>query len=262
MNEINEKRKTTQFLDTRLKILTFVDISQLQGVFCMKNKHKIWLLAIIGCAILALSLAGCREDPIDGPPTLASIEVTTEPKTDYRTGDTLDLSGMVVTARYSDGTENVVTGFTTTPAAGAALNTAGANIPVQVSYIEDGITRTTTFSITVNIKSSGGTDGEVVLAFYWVNEQTGVLFGTEGNGTDGGFTLSRSAGQTLSITAQDADYTNQRWFIGGVPQTALNGEASLTFNSASRPNGVYRIDLMVEKGGVNYSRSFTVTVIN
>lgn len=39
------------------------------------------------------------------PVTLESIEITTPPtKTTYYVGEALDLSGLVVTGRYSDGT--------------------------------------------------------------------------------------------------------------------------------------------------------------
>jgi ABC-type cobalamin transport system permease subunit len=65
---------------------------------------------------------------------LTSIKVTTPPtKTVYLVGDTLDLSGMVVTAYYNNDTSTAVTGYTTSPANGAALNTAG-QIPVTVTY--------------------------------------------------------------------------------------------------------------------------------
>ena len=66
------------------------------------------------------------------------IEVTSLPdKMVYLIGDTLDLTGMVVTAWYYDGysnyfTENI-TGYSTYPANGAQLNTAGEQ-RVTVSY--------------------------------------------------------------------------------------------------------------------------------
>jgi hypothetical protein len=95
--------------------------------------------------------------------------------------------------------------------------------------------------------------------FYWANEKDGVLYSTAGNG----FSLSRSAGQFLTINASStADYSNQMWFINSVLQTASNGQADFTFSSVGKANGTYRIDLMVEKDGANYSRAFTVTVTN
>lgn len=50
---------------------------------------------------------------------LTSIEVTTEPtKKNYVVGDAFDTTGMVVTAIYSNGTEEVVTEYTVAPANG------------------------------------------------------------------------------------------------------------------------------------------------
>ena len=88
------------------------------------------------------------------PATLESIVITTPPSvTTYFVGDTLDLTAMVVTALYSDSTTAVVSGYTTVPAEGTALNTEGS-IPVTVSYTEGGITKTTSFNIQVSANPS------------------------------------------------------------------------------------------------------------
>jgi len=84
------------------------------------------------------------------PPSLASISVTTPPnRTTFTVGDTLDLTGLAVTASYSDGASSDVTAnVTTVPANGATLTTAGSQT-VTVSYTEGGVTKTTAFDITV-----------------------------------------------------------------------------------------------------------------
>ena len=67
-------------------------------------------------------------------PTLTGITLdTTNVKKNYDQGEKLDLTGLVVTANYSDNTTEVVTNYTTNPANGATLNTIGA-IPVTVAY--------------------------------------------------------------------------------------------------------------------------------
>lgn len=67
-------------------------------------------------------------------PTLTGITLdTTSVKKKYVQGETLDLTGLVVTAKYSDNTTEAVTNYTTNPANGAALNNTGA-IPVTVAY--------------------------------------------------------------------------------------------------------------------------------
>ena len=83
------------------------------------------------------------------PTALDGIAVTAKPtKTTYTEGDTLDLSGMVVTAAYSDGSSKAVIGYTTNPADGAVLNIVSEQM-VTVSYEENGITKFAAFSVTV-----------------------------------------------------------------------------------------------------------------
>ena len=80
------------------------------------------------------------------PALLESIAVTAPPsKTTYFAGEALDLTGLVVTATYNDGSSQAVTGYSTSPAEGAALNIVGQQ-SVTVSY--EGIT--TSFTVTVN----------------------------------------------------------------------------------------------------------------
>jgi len=67
-------------------------------------------------------------------PTLTGITLdTTAVKKSYVQGETLDLTGLVVTANYSDNSNEMVTNYTTNPANGAALNNTGA-IPVTIAY--------------------------------------------------------------------------------------------------------------------------------
>jgi len=81
---------------------------------------------------------------------LDSIAATTLPtKTVYFQGETIDLTGMVVTATYSDSSSKAVTDYTTDPINDAVLNTVGVQT-VTVSYTEDGVTKTTSFTILVN----------------------------------------------------------------------------------------------------------------
>ena len=98
---------------------------------------------------------------------LKSIIVSTLPdKMTYTVGETLDLSSMVVTAVYSDGSEKPVEDYITTPAQGEVFAEAGKQT-VIVSYAEDGINVTADFEII--IKEPGhehdyGTYEEVITA--------------------------------------------------------------------------------------------------
>ena len=95
---------------------------------------------------------------------LTSIAIATQPaKTIYEKGDSLDLTGMTVKATYNSGATAVVTGWTTSPASGATLSTLGGQT-VTVSYTENGVTKTTSFTVQVNVKTvawATGTDAEI-----------------------------------------------------------------------------------------------------
>ncbi len=81
--------------------------------------------------------------------TLESIAVSGGPaKTAYTVGETLDITGLVITAAYSDGSSNTVTEYTTSPADGALLDEAGTQT-VVVTYTEDDETRTASFTVAV-----------------------------------------------------------------------------------------------------------------
>ena len=81
---------------------------------------------------------------------LLSIEVTSRPtKTTYTLNETLDLSGAVITAHYTDGTtRDVTTECVFDPANGTELTTKGTNT-INVTCTE-GVVTTTSFTITVN----------------------------------------------------------------------------------------------------------------
>ena len=77
---------------------------------------------------------------------LTSIAYVTLPeKTTYKVGEGLNDNGLTVSARYSDGTTKLINGYTLS---GFDSSTAGVKT-VTVSYTENGITKTCTFSVTV-----------------------------------------------------------------------------------------------------------------
>ena len=87
-----------------------------------------------------------EDDPgsgTDPDPILQSIVVTPPVKTDYFVGESLDLTGLTVTAKYDIGDDSVVSGWTAEPSDGTILTTE--NDTVLISY-ED---KTASFEITV-----------------------------------------------------------------------------------------------------------------
>ena len=79
--------------------------------------------------------------------TLSSISITTNPsKTTYNVGDSFSKAGMVVTAKYSNGSSKTVTGYTCSP---TTLNSAGSQ-KITISYSENDVTRNTYLFVEVN----------------------------------------------------------------------------------------------------------------
>ena len=130
-------------------------------------------------------------------------------KTDYYVGDSLDHSGLTLTATYNNGsTETVVSGFTCSP---TTLNTAGTQT-ITVSY--NG--KTTTFQVNVeNVELTGITlKSRPNKTSYYVGDTldtTGLtLTGTYSNGTTkeitGGFTCSPTTLNTAGTQTVTVSY--------------------------------------------------------
>ena len=83
--------------------------------------------------------------------TLSSITIDTEPdKTTYNEGETLDLTGLVVLANWSDSTSIELTSsdYTVTPSVSTALTTSDNEVIISYTYNE--VEKTDSFSITVS----------------------------------------------------------------------------------------------------------------
>lgn len=148
--------------DTEKDITSECTFSPAAGTVIYENTTKIdisWEWNELGAAI-----AYSTVQPITVQRVLSSIAITTQPnKISYYKNETLDLTGMVVKGTFNSGATAVVTGWTTSPASGAVLSTLGTQT-VTVSYTENGVTKTATFAVQVNVKVvtwSGGTDAEI-----------------------------------------------------------------------------------------------------
>lgn len=82
---------------------------------------------------------------------LTGISVTTMPaRIGYIVGETLDFSGIIVSAIYNNGTTDSITSECTfSPAEGTTLSELGTKT-VDIYYTEDGVTYTTSFSVDVS----------------------------------------------------------------------------------------------------------------
>lgn len=144
-----------------------------------------------------------------GAKALSSIAITTQPtKRTYTEGESLSLSGMVVTATYTDDSTGTVTGWTASPANGSSLNSTGTKT-ITISYTTGGITKTATTTITVNAKTVSSiaittqptkrsyTEGETLSLTGMVVTAT---YSDGSTGTVTGWTASPANGSVLSST--------------------------------------------------------------
>lgn len=183
---------------------------------------------------------------------LTGIQVTTNPsKTTYEYGDSLATSGMIVQASYSDGATANVSGYTCTP---TTFSTVGTQV-VTVSYTENGVSQTTTFSVTVNRKSVTkptwksnltytGNTFSVDSTSYWNNYNTTYM-------TIGGTTFVAPAG---TYTAKFTPKDNYRWADG----TTSTINVSWTINKANGSLSVSPTTVAIN--GNNYSSGVAVTI--
>lgn len=81
---------------------------------------------------------------------LSTVEITTPPtKISYEYSDSFDNTDMIITANYTDNTSAVITAYEYEPKILTNIGTQS----ITISYTEDGITKTTSFNITVERKS-------------------------------------------------------------------------------------------------------------
>ena len=84
--------------------------------------------------------------PVTVKNLLKKIQIITPPtETAYEIGDTIDLTGMVVHAFYSDGSSHEISNYTYSP----HVVSSASDTEVTITYTEDGITKTAIQDITV-----------------------------------------------------------------------------------------------------------------
>jgi len=197
----------------------------------MKNLTK--LLGIIAlAAVIGFAMAGC-EQPTDSPTvkTLTGITLNTDAvKKVYIQNETLNLSGLIVTANYSDGSKAAVTNYTADPASGTTLSAVETKT-VTVSYTEGAVTKTADFSVTVAAKAL-----------------TGITANYTGTTHVYTFTLLDSLKDHLTVTAQYDDGTN----------AALEAEDYTLSGNLTADTST--ITASYTEGGVTKTATFDVTV--
>ena len=120
------------------------------GVYTLQVEYLVWPYPILDWP--EELVIGNPKPPV---PTLERIELTSYPKTVYTVGESLNLTGLEVTAHYSDGTSEPAEGYTTDPADNTVLNAAGA-YKVTVYFGEE----SAFFDITVNAPAPKKDNGD------------------------------------------------------------------------------------------------------
>jgi Flp pilus assembly secretin CpaC len=97
--------------------------------------------------------------------------------------------------------------------------------------------------------------GSTVTVNLWTDDVT--VFATADS-----VTLSRATFQSALITGlSGAGYTNRQWSINGIPVPGAKGTAAdFTFSSLGKSDGKYYVGLQVQKSGIWYSTTITITV--
>ena len=163
-------------------------------------------------------------------PQVTGIEVTVEPaKTEYVEGEALDLSGMVVTATYDDGSSVAVDGYTTVPSEGAELTVDDTTVTVTYRG------HTATFTITVSEKAPA--------------ELTGI---TVAGPTMTTYTVGESLDLTGLVVIATYDDGSSKEVTGYVTSPA-DGTVLDTVGSQT-------VTVSYTEGGVTMTATFTVTV--
>ena len=96
--------------------------------------------------------------------TLSGISVSSLPdKLTYTVGEELDITGLAITANYSDGTSKAAASYTLD---GFDSTTEGTKT-ITVSYTEGSVTKTCSFDVTVSAESSDNSSGTGFFLFDW-----------------------------------------------------------------------------------------------
>lgn len=131
--------KTTALLKLRYKARTeVVDYNYFYSVKELYNSS----LNDLSTSLITVSSSASTETQR----VLSSISVTAPTKTTYFVGDALNTTGMKVTANYTDGSNEDVTSSASN--SGFTSSSAGTKT-VTVTYSENGVTKTATFTVTV-----------------------------------------------------------------------------------------------------------------
>ena len=167
---------------------------------------------------------------------LTQVEVTAPTKTTYTQGEALDTTGMVVTATYGDGSTADVTALATV--SGYDAETIGTQT-VTVTYTENGLTKTDTFTVTVQ----AAVEEPVAVTGVTLNTNTVTL------------TVGQSTLLIATVAPEDATNRNVRWTSSDSTIAAVDSDGNVKAVAA----GEAIITVTTEDGSKTATCTITVT---
>jgi uncharacterized repeat protein (TIGR02543 family) len=87
------------------------------------------------------------------------------------------------------------------------------------------------------------------IEYYWVDRHGSLV-------TTSGGAVNILSGSTLAITAEGSGYSNHKWYVNGVN----TGQSGTTYNFTNTAAGTHTVSMVVEKDGVPYNTSISITV--
>ena len=170
--------------------------------------------------------------------SLSSIAITSTPKkVNYYIGDFLDLSGLVVSATYSDGVIEEIKNYTTSISNSTVLNTSGTKT-ITVSYTESNVTKTATF--TINVLQSQYVNGVQIVS--WANGTDAQISAMVEAANQGKINLTNywSVGDERKITLPAMDSIQYTAYIGTTTMESHEAQdATLVLVDSNNTNYTY-----------------------
>jgi len=167
--------------------------------------------------------------------TLTSIAITTWPtKLEYTTADTeLDLTGMVVTAYYSNSSSQAVTGYVITTNVAELLATAGEGKEVVVSYTEGAVNVTDSFLVDVTEAPTEQTYTYTFTSKSWGDSTNSWSSGKDGNQLTSGRGVQITTGATGANATTKSSFTSVSKVVVTYSTNAKAGAGSIAINVGS-----------------------------
>ena len=144
-------------------------------------KKQLFSIILFSLFIIIIGFTGCdtattgpqNQDNPEQNKKLTDIYVAHKPyNVLYEAGDTLNLSGLVIKAKYSDNTEDVVDGWASSPEDGSTLTVVGDSILITITYKDKSVS----FTIRVDEKDNNAVFSDSFFWGTWVRMDNGTEY--------------------------------------------------------------------------------------